>query len=336
MVWTLPRNMLAELNTHKMVSKNSASSRAIPVRKQLQLLLEDPFTPAAFGTDVGGMQAGPPLEGLKLEQAFETWSDARVNAVESALKLTTSPDFIMKAWAKWVEEESDDFDAFVLYVAGLIEDKDPIFTQDPAMLKTTKGLTNRLLEPFMWHKVILSATEWENLFNLRTHSDAQEEIRTAAIMAREAYEASEPTLLEEGEWHLPFIQPEELEWARENPLLARDAVTARCARVSYLTHDRDELNLEADYKLTAGLRKRGHMSPFEHAATPFSQKEIDVRKAMADVARNGGLPDFATNLLIDSTEFAGNFRGWGQYRRELPNQAVYIPVVEEETAGTPA
>jgi len=326
MVVTLPRNMLAELNTHRMISKNSASSRAIPVRTQLRRLVEDPFTPAAYGTDIGGMQAGPALEGRKLDQANQVWGDARINAIESALMLTTSPQFIEKAWTRWVEEESDNFDDFVLYVAGLIDTKDPIFTEDPSMLKTTKGLTNRLIEPFMWHKVIMTGTEWDNLFNLRTHTDAQEEIRTAAIEMKEKYEASTPTLLEVGEWHLPFIQPEEKEWAKANPELARDAVTARCARVSYLTHDRAKLDLEADYKLTAGLRKRGHMSPFEHAATPFSQQEIDVRKAMADVARAGGLPDYVTDLLVDSTELAGNFRGFGQYRRELKGQAVYQPV----------
>lgn len=329
MVVELPRNMLAELNTYKMISKNSGSSRAVPVRTQLQRLLKDPFNPDEFGTDIGGMQAGPPLHGEKLAQANATWAEARINAVESAIKLTTSPAFIEQAWATWVEEKNDDFDDFVLYVADLIENKSPIFTEDPTMLRTTKGLANRLIEPFMWHKVILSFTEIQNLFNQRTHIDAQREIRTAAVMMKEAYAKSVPTLLKEGEWHLPFIQPSEKEWAKENPMLARDAVTARCARVSYLTHDRAKLDLDADYKLTAGLRKRGHMSPFEHAATPFSQKENDIRNEMADVARRheGEVADYIIKQLIGLTEFAANYRGFGQYRRELTNEAVFTPEV---------
>jgi len=34
-------------------------------------------------------------------------------------------------------------------------------------LGVTKQLCNRLLEPFMWHTVLITATEWENFFSLR-------------------------------------------------------------------------------------------------------------------------------------------------------------------------
>src|SRR5690606_5541952 len=53
-----------------------------------------------------------------------------------------------------------------------------------------KQWANRLLEPFSWHTAIISATEWENFFNLRCHPDAQPEIQTIARMIRDAMNAS--------------------------------------------------------------------------------------------------------------------------------------------------
>src|ERR1700749_1486224 len=61
--------VLAEFNTHRVFSRNSASSRAIPVVKQLLRVLDAPYVPEEFGSNQPGMQAGPPLEGLKAELA---------------------------------------------------------------------------------------------------------------------------------------------------------------------------------------------------------------------------------------------------------------------------
>src|SRR4051812_50181214 len=58
---TFPRFVLAEFNTHRVFSRNSASSRAIPVAKQLRRVLDDPYVPIEFGSNKPGMQAGPGL-----------------------------------------------------------------------------------------------------------------------------------------------------------------------------------------------------------------------------------------------------------------------------------
>lgn len=47
MVVTFPRYILAELNTHRMFSRNSASSRAIPFEKMVKSVEENPFIPIA-------------------------------------------------------------------------------------------------------------------------------------------------------------------------------------------------------------------------------------------------------------------------------------------------
>ena len=331
-VIVLPRNMLAEFNTHRDLSRNSASSRAIPTKTFLRKILSDTFVPEEFGTAIPRMNAGPPLEGEKLEKAMEVWGDAAVSQIWFALSLTTTPEYVIREWDKWVEEKNDDFAEFVLDIIDRIEDKENPIHNEP-LLNVTKGLTNRLLEPFVWHEIIVTATEWENFFALRTDNNAQREIRVIAQMMKEVYDASEPELLKEGEWHLPFIQPEEKQWAKRNPLSAAKAVTARCARVSYLTHDKKVIDLEADYALADSLAKNGHMSPFEHALYPIPAAEWKVRMKMARVALRGKhVEKHVRELMADRQEFSGNVRGFAQARRDQLNQQVFVPQVELEAA----
>ena len=65
---TLPRIVLAEFNTHRMLSRNSASSRAIPVRKRIDAVERDPFVPDQFGRNQKGMQASDILREQEDEQ----------------------------------------------------------------------------------------------------------------------------------------------------------------------------------------------------------------------------------------------------------------------------
>lgn len=242
---TFPRMVLAEFNTHRMFSRNSASSRAIPVEKQLQKIEEDPFIPVYFGKNQSGMQASEELDTGDRQIAEDMWLEARSCAVSHARNLLS--------------------------------------------MNVHKQITNRLLEPFMWHTVIVTATEWSNFFDLRAHKDAQPEIRVIAEMMRDLYLDSEPQLIRGEEWHLPFIQPEEYDGKFERDEKARKISAARCARVSYLTHD-GKRDLEADLTLYERLVSGGHMSPLEHVATPGYRG------------------------------FSGNFWGWTQFRKFIPNE----------------
>ncbi|MFY9738186.1 MAG: FAD-dependent thymidylate synthase [Candidatus Cybelea sp.] len=154
-------------------------------------------------------------------------------------------------------------------------------------LDVHKQELNRLLEPFLWHTVIVSATEWENFFELRCAPNAQPEIRAAALLMLEAINASLPQTLGYGEWHTPLLQPDESGLDLET---RRRVSAARCARVSYLTHQ-GLREIERDLELYDRLRSDRHLSPFEHVATP---------------ARDTG--------------FHANFRGWLQMRREIAEE----------------
>lgn len=265
---TFPRFVLAEFNTHRVFSRNSASSRAIPVEKQLARIKDDPFVPTYWGRNQPGMQASVTFddEYSLIDFLRAEWLLARDYAVEQVEKL--------------------------LHV-GL-----------------HKQTANRLLEPFMWHTVIVTSTEWSNFFALRANPDAQPEICEIAVMMKNIYAASTPQLVKKGEWHMPLIQPDEAGWAVANPENARKVSAARCARVSYLTHD-GKRDVSKDLELYERLTSGGHMSPLEHVATPsYYQPEPS---------------DFGDVFPLQSN-WHGNFRGWKQLRKFVPNESDFSKV----------
>ena len=235
-----PRFVLAEFNTHRVFSRNSASSRAIPTAKLIERVIEDPVVPVEWGRNKRGMSASEVLDEAEECEALRLWLSARDAAVERA--------------------------------HGLAE------------LKVHKQVLNRILEPFLWHTVIVTATEWGNFFALRCAPNAQPEIRRAATLMHEALDASTPRRVERGEWHLPLIQDDERTLGIER---LQAISVARCARVSYLTHD-GRRDPERDLELYARLSVDRHLSPFEHVATP-----------------------------ADDDAFHANFRGWIQMRRAI-------------------
>lgn len=126
-----------------------------------------------------------------------------------------------------------------------------------------KSIINRMLEPWSWITVVMTATEWNNFFHLRRHQDADIHIHLLADMIYDAISASTPR---ESYLHMPFIPDYLHSWTLDE-LAAISA--ARCARVSYLTHDgkRDvERDFELAQKLRGGSGGIGHWSPFEHFA----------------------------------------------------------------------
>ncbi|MDB5069729.1 MAG: FAD-dependent thymidylate synthase [Candidatus Eremiobacteraeota bacterium] len=165
-----------------------------------------------------------------------------------------------------------------------------------------KQLVNRILEPFAWITVIVTATEWANFFTQRTHPDAQPEIKHLADMMLAEYRASRPRPLAIGEWHTPLILPDE---EATLPVEERLKISvARSARVSYLSHagTRDHAKDIELYERLVGGGANGHWSPFEHVATPLGSAE----------------------------SWSGNFRGWEQYRKRFAQE--HAPTLPGEAA----
>lgn len=222
---TIHRFVLAELNTHRRFSRNSASSRAIPVARTMARVADTPAVPLSWPSERAGMQGGGDLPDDVAARARAGWLAARDAAVTHAEHLTT--------------------------------------------LGVHKSVTNRLLEPFLTHTVIVSATDWDGFWAQRLSPLAQPEIRAAAEAMRAAYDASTPQTVYAGEWHLPYITDADRDDLTADVL--RKVSAARCARVSYLTHDgqRDHrADVDLYHRLVAA--DPPHASPLEHVATPLA------------------------------------------------------------------
>ena len=316
-ILTYPRFIHSELMTHRVFSRNSASSRAIPFNKMIEMVESDPFIPIAWQSKHTGMQGTDYLDGDSEQQLLiNKWLEARDLAVQQAKLLDYN--------------------------------------------NVTKQLCNRILEPFMWHTVLVTATEFENFFELRCpkygegefkskkdviresklagmpsdyysrfevvdwlkHNSSQAEIHIQALAEAmwDAYNESEPNQLQPGEWRIPFgdtfdeneltkilnrihpIQPAWLEWQinQINDLKIKIA-TARCARLSYMTFE-GKIDYAKDIALHDTLLKAHHMSPFEHCAKAPTEDELNFK-------------DKGFNILKGTEPYSGNFNGWIQYRQ---------------------
>jgi hypothetical protein len=150
-----------------------------------------------------------------------------------------------------------------------------------------KQWANRILEPYLWHTAVVTATSFDNFFNQRCHPDAQEEIQVLANAARSALQSSTPKDIGYGQWHLPYLQPDD-----SGPWMELVKIcVARCARVSYLTHDgrrdpSDDLKL---YDKLASAQPP-HLSPMEHICTPstsvYDEANLKGWKTMRRVLEN--------------------------------------------------
>lgn len=231
-------------------------------------------------------------------------SSSRATPVKKSLERVMTEPFIPVWWGKnqagMQAREEVDADTKTLALETWLDARDQAVRCAKRLneLGVHKQLVNRLLEPFSWITVIMTATDWENFFNLRVHPDAEDHMQLIAKALKKAYDESKPEELDAEQWHLPFIKLEEKKAAthiEEQMILVKCSV-ARCARVSYLNHDGSDPDMAKDLELHSRLLESGHMSPFEHQAKPHPY----------------------------SDEFrSGNLVGWVQYRKMLPNEAVF-------------
>lgn len=82
-----PRFIHSEFMTHRLFSRNAASSRAIPTDRLIKLISENPAQPVFWGKNQKGMQASSELEGLEKEDVVTQWHVAKMNAVALAKKM---------------------------------------------------------------------------------------------------------------------------------------------------------------------------------------------------------------------------------------------------------
>jgi len=218
-----PRFIHAELLTHRQFSRNSASSRAIPVERMMDLLDTQLAVPCYWGKNQPGMAAREEI--TEIARAETTWKFAAQTAKE--------------------------------------------FSKALLDLGLHKQIANRVTEPFQTIKVVLTATEFDNWFELRAHPDAQPEINKLAQEMQTALAESTPLEILPHDWHVPYV---DRVWQNGQIYYqvggehcqitqARMVSASCCAQVSYrrLDHSLNKA-LSIAQKLVAG--RPWHASPF--------------------------------------------------------------------------
>jgi hypothetical protein len=281
MLLRYPRFVHAEFMTHRVFSRNASSSRAIPVEKMIQAVIDDPAMPIYWGMNQKGMQAAHELSIDQQREAMRVWLDGMQKAVNTAQMLND--------------------------------------------LGLHKQIVNRVIEPWAHITVVVTATEWNNFLHLRDHPDAQPEIAELARQIKEELDTNQPVLLQPGQWHLPFIDVD-VEYAVVERMLQVGRITrdmpkpvevynvlikmstARCARTSYLTHDKLNPTIDGDLELFNRLVGSNplHASPTEHQARPdiYCPEDRDLYSGW------------------ENPELHGNLSGWIQHRKLLVGENV--------------
>jgi thymidylate synthase ThyX len=283
-----PRMIHAEILTHRVFSKNAASSRAIPIEKMIQQVMDNPAMPVWWGKNQSGMQAKEELDNIMPE--IPTVLDENGNSYAKFGRMVHPAVVPAREAARrqW------------LHARNLAVEQVRHFNT----IGVHKQLSNRLLEPWFNIRVILSGTDFENFFSLRAHKDAQPEFQSLAYKMLDIYNASTPNRLTDGQWHIPFGDNMD-EGKLKSLILSREDIyddadyfnklekykikvaIARCARVSYWNFEgKDDYakDVETCDKLFGSIPR--HLSPAEHVAKSS-----------------------------DTDNYTGNFCGFIQYRK---------------------
>lgn len=303
---TYPRIIHSEFMTHRLFSRNAMSSRAVPIKKMVELIRTNMAMPVRFGSNQPGMQdKGVEHDG----QVWYGWTEDEDGSMKE-LYCTGR-----EAWHRAAEEAcrwAERFDE-----AGY-----------------HKQIANRLIEPFQMMKTVMTTTEMENFLWLRVDADADPTIEVLANLMKEALDNSEPEWLQPGTWHTPYVDhvygfgPEGdahifegycVLDENDRPVMLTEEEALRisascCGQVSYrrLDSTKDKA-LDIYTRLVAG--KKVHASPFEHQAKEISPVGLWAKDRAPEY---NTWEEGITHVDRDGNFWSGNFKGFIQHRQLIP------------------
>lgn len=292
---TYPRIILAEVNTHRQLSRVSASSRAVPVEKMIRRVLEDPYVPTHWGKNQRGMRAEEDVDAETAQKAVAVWLKIRdqvVLGVRELLELGIHKQ-ITNRWletAQWHPTvisgtEFSNFFNLRDHVAA-----HPDFRDLTHAMRELYGKSEPKLVPY---------NEWHTPYIRR--SDLAEAVEQGLAKSLDLTE-----------------------------IMCKVSV-GRCARVSSLTHE-GKYDLSADVGLHDKMFAGGHMSPYENVARPMTPVELELfkqKKMRWDPAKKEWVWVGAREVFHEEdntvtvepgeyTHFLGNVQGWVQLRKMIP------------------
>ena len=260
---TYPRIILAQLNTYKSLVKITASSRAQPFNKVVEVIENDPFIPLAYQRAHKGMQGTEYFtDEEEIRQRDLEWLTARDRAVEQAKKLndlgvTKQVTNRLLESHMWVTQ----------LVTGTREAYEHLFNQRCPEYEVggVKGRSKKEMG------LDLSDEEW--LLSNKGHAEIH--FMDLAEKMYDALKDSEPKELKPGELHVPYL---------DTPLMTpdlfpEDVIKYSCgltAHTSYTTiGDGTKMTIEKARGLFDHCLENGHYSVFEMIGRAMSKDELD-------------------------------------------------------------
>jgi len=315
--WILeyPRFVHSELMTHRVFSKNAASSRAIPVEKMIQSVIDNPAIPVWWGKNQSGMQANEELDN----------NIRRPRLLEDEHK-----EF--KSHCTGYEHGDDGFKFYRYDLTDLEFSKILwLYARDGAInnvrgllsLGLHKQISNRILEPWFHMRIILSGTDFDNWFALRAHKDAQPEIRALAYEMLEIYNASEPKSLNPFDWHIPFGD-------QMDDIKLRNAVMKIFSEKPVIDRETQDIDLN-EYKIKIAIARCARISYFNYEGKDDYYADINLcEKLFGSVPRHLSPTEHVAQCLREDISY-GNFRGWKQFRYNYFDQSLVDSRVIKKT-----
>lgn len=250
-----PRPIHSEFMTHRVFAKNASSSRAKPVKKIIDEIMDNPFVPLHWGKNQKGMQA------------YETNSEQ----VNIGKFMGFNHDYMADNEKAWL----------------LLRDKAVEMALAFDAAGYHKQIINRLLEPWAHIKVVATASQVANFFALRDHPAAEPHFQILAGEMKHAYQNANVRDLPAWAWHMPYADDCE-------GMLIEDALktsVARCASTSYQTVEGNTMTkVDVDRIFNQLVDQTPiHASPAEHQFRFDGQVNVDGRMKWLSPKQGGNL-----------------------------------------------
>ena len=331
---TFPRIILAEVNTHRMLSKNTSSSRAIPFNKMVEAVENNPFIPIAWQKEHKGMQGTEYFEEpiiSNFEGIRDLWLTARDNAIEEATRLNN-----IGVTKQLCNRLLEPFMWTTMLITGSKESWDNFFELRCGNydgFKSRKEASKEFLE-----KGNINTSTWSELDWLKLNKgQAEIHIMDLAEKIYDVMNESTPRQLKAGEWHIPMrnkIDNDILLDTLEDGNFINDKIenylvkisTAMAARTSCtVVGEEKDLNYSKMIELHDRLIEMRHDSPLEHCARAMSDEEYysSIKGSFLQEFEidADGFIDISTHVNnSNSFGWCRNFKGFIPYRHIIETQ----------------
>lgn len=233
----------AEVLTHRLLSRSSASTRAIPTSKLIKSVLQDPARPVYWGLNRPGMSSSEELQGLSRWFTEQTWYKSRYLACGLAwgfTKMGLHKQLASRCLGPWqnitVIASATDWDNF--FELRDHKDAQPEIQDLAKKMRTALSASKpNLLVEKEWHRPYIK--EEDDLL-VRDYLVAATGTNSSTASASPIFD----NLI---------------------GMTLNQVSAARCARVSYLNHD-GKRDIQKDVELYTRLVNSKHFSPLEHVA----------------------------------------------------------------------